>query len=159
MIVSSHIFEAYLKCPSKCWLVFLGEKGEGNIYLDFIKIKDVSYRTLGLEKLMAKGRGSEYCGGLPPEPLNIKSGSWVLARNIFAKKDNLESRLHAVERLPSDSPGQHFSRLEPDDFASSNLDDLSGFRITAFSSIPINYIECTEPNQCHFIPCRYSIFN
>ena len=105
MIISSHIFEAYLNCPSKCWLVFLGEKGEGDVFLDFIQTKDISYRTVGLERLMARGRGREH-EGFPSEPLNIGTGSWVFARNIVAKKDNLESHLHAVERLSSEGPNK-----------------------------------------------------
>jgi len=39
MIISSHIFETYLKCSSKTWLHFHGEKGESNIYLDFVEKK------------------------------------------------------------------------------------------------------------------------
>jgi hypothetical protein len=62
MIVSSHIFEAYLQCPSKCWLVFLGEKGERNVYLDFIQMKQIGYCAMGLERLMAKVKGDELYG-------------------------------------------------------------------------------------------------
>ena len=100
MIISAPIFEAYLKCPSKCWQFCLGEKGEENVYLEFIRTQDNAYRTAGLERLMAKFQGSEHVA-LPSAPVDIKTASWRLAIGIVAKKESLESHLHAVERLPS----------------------------------------------------------
>jgi len=39
MMISAQIFEAYLKCPSKCWLLFHGEIGYANMYSDFRPIR------------------------------------------------------------------------------------------------------------------------
>ncbi|MFH0957521.1 MAG: hypothetical protein V1897_02355, partial [Pseudomonadota bacterium] len=100
MIISAPIFEAYLKCPSKCWQFCLGEKGEENVYSDFIRMQDNAYRTAGLERLMVKFQGGEHVA-LPSAPVDIKTASWRLAIGIVAKKESLESHLHAVEQLPS----------------------------------------------------------
>jgi hypothetical protein len=72
MIISAPIFEAYIKCPYKCWQFCLGEKGEENVYLDFIRMQNHAYRTAGLEKLIVKFQGSEYVA-LPSAPVNIKT--------------------------------------------------------------------------------------
>ncbi len=44
MIISAPIFEAYLKCPSKCWFLFLDEEGDANIYSDFIRNQNSAHQ-------------------------------------------------------------------------------------------------------------------
>ena len=104
MIISAPIFEAYLKCPSKCWFLFFGKDGDANIYSDFVRNKSNAYRAAGLERLMVKNQPSE-CVVTPSVPVNIKTATWQLAVDFVAIKETLESRLHAVERMPSDCQG------------------------------------------------------
>ena len=59
MIISAPIFEAYLKCPSNCWFLFLGKEGDANIYSDFIRNQNNAYRAAGIERLMVKIQPSE----------------------------------------------------------------------------------------------------
>ena len=101
MIISAHIFEAYLMCPSKCWFLLLGNKGDTDFYSDYVKKQNNEYRTAGLKRLMVKIQPSE-CVVSPSAPVNIKTAKWILAIDFAATKDNLESRLHAVERVLSD---------------------------------------------------------
>ena len=105
MIISAAIFEAYLKCPSKCWFLFLGKEGDANIYSDFVRNQRSVYHAAGLERLMVKIRQSE-CGVMPSAPVKIKTATWLLAVDFVATKENLESRLHAVERVPSNGQGK-----------------------------------------------------
>ena len=72
MVISSPIFEAYLKCPSKCWFLFLDEKGDGNIYSDFFRKRNNAFRAAGIERLMAKIQPSE-CVVKPSVSVNIKT--------------------------------------------------------------------------------------
>ena len=105
MINSTPILEAYLKCPSKCWFLFFGKKGDANIYSDFVRNQNNAYRAAGLERLMAKTQRSK-CVVMPSAPVNIKTATWLLAVDFIATNENLESRLHAVERVPSDGQGK-----------------------------------------------------
>ena len=100
MIISTPIFEAYLKCPSKCWFLFFDKEGDANIYSDFIRNQNNAYRAAGIEQLMVKIQPNE-CVVKPSVPFNIKTATWRLAIGIVAKKESLESHLHAVEQLPS----------------------------------------------------------
>jgi hypothetical protein len=61
MVISSPIFEAYLKCPSKCWFLFLGEKGDANIY-ENLKLEYPVLWT-GMKSFPAEGRDkcAMYC--------------------------------------------------------------------------------------------------
>ncbi len=104
MIISTPIFEAYLKCPSKCWFLFLDKKGDANIYSDFLGKRNNAYRAAGIERLMAKIQPGE-CVVKPSIPLNIKIATWLLAIDLVARKETFESCLHAVERIPTDGRG------------------------------------------------------
>ena len=46
------------------------------------------------------------CVVKPSVPVNIKTATWLLAVDFIATKKNLESLLHAVERVPSDGQGK-----------------------------------------------------
>jgi len=105
MIISTPIFEAYLKCPSKCWFLFLDKESDANIYSDFIRNQNNAYLAAGIERLMVKIQPSE-CVVKPSVPLNIKTATWMLAVDFVAINETLESRLHAVERMPPDGQGK-----------------------------------------------------
>ena len=51
MTVHFHLFEAYLKCPTKCFLRSLGETGTGNAYADWVQAQNTSYRSEGIRRL------------------------------------------------------------------------------------------------------------
>ena len=74
MIISAPIFEAYLKCPSKCWFLFLGKEGDAIIYSDVVRNQNNAYRAAGLNRLMVKiqPRALRLCGecNLICAPLN-----------------------------------------------------------------------------------------
>jgi hypothetical protein len=91
MIISAPIFEAYLKCPSKCWFLFFDKEGDANIYSDFIRNQNNAYRAAGIERLIVKIQPSE-CVIKPSVPLNIKTAAWLLAVDIVAINETLESR-------------------------------------------------------------------
>jgi hypothetical protein len=105
MIISTPIFEAYLKCPSKCWFLFFGKEGDSNIYPDFVRNQNNAYRAAGIERLMVKIRPSE-CVITPSVPVNIKTAKWLLAVDLAAIKEPFSSRIHAVERVPSNGQGK-----------------------------------------------------
>ena len=53
MNITTSLFEAALKCPTKCFLRSLGETGKGNAYADWVGAQTESYRGTGIEGLMA----------------------------------------------------------------------------------------------------------
>src|SRR6516225_7013530 len=60
MKITSDVFEAYLKCPTKCWLRATGETSAGNTYSEWVKAQNDS-RALesglhALERVPAEGR-------------------------------------------------------------------------------------------------------
>jgi predicted RecB family nuclease len=98
MIITADLFEAHLKCPTKCWLLSRGEMGSGNTYTDWVRTQSESYRSDGINRLLDGLRQNE-CAIAPPEPVNLKMAKWRMAVDIFVQANNLESRLHVLEKV------------------------------------------------------------
>jgi hypothetical protein len=133
MKITSPLFEAFLKCPTKCYLRSLGETGSGNEYADWVRAQAESYEREAGQRLQEAVPEIERAGA-PPDTENLKTAKWCLAVNLTAQTPHrsadslvresqpddqetrglggprfgleLESRLHAVERVPSEGRGK-----------------------------------------------------
>ncbi|KAF0221424.1 MAG: transposase [Geobacteraceae bacterium] len=105
MAFTAQIFEAYLKCPSKCWFRSLGEEGTGNMYADWVRMQNDAYRTDGIERLL-NSVTSEERAVAQADSANVKTAKWKFAANFPARKENLETSVHIVERVPSEGRGK-----------------------------------------------------
>jgi predicted RecB family nuclease len=108
MKITSDVFEAYLKCPTKSWLRSCGEPSAGATYPEWVKAQNDSYRTTGTERLLAESPKDEVA--LSPDVENAKSAKWRLASGLAVQAQMnfcvLESELHAVERVPAEGRGK-----------------------------------------------------
>ena len=105
MKITTPLFEASLKCTTKCLLRSLSETGTGNAYADWARTQAQSYCDTGTKGLMAGAAADEsIIGSLGTE--NWKTAKWRLAVDLVARAENLESSIHAVERAPSGGRGQ-----------------------------------------------------
>ena len=105
MTITSHLFEAYLKCPTKSFLRALGEMATGNSYADWVRNQNASYRSEGSQRLTRRATQDGWVIGSPAVG-NVKSAKWRLAIDLTARAQKLESTIHAVERLPSQGRGE-----------------------------------------------------
>src|SRR5262245_50712188 len=108
MIVSSPLFEAYLECTTKCWLRSRAESTAGNVYAEWARAENETYRQDGLNKLLAIFSEGDLAMG-PLISKNSKDATWRIAIGVRLQTNDLESRLHAVERVAfdgRDSPTQ-----------------------------------------------------
>jgi len=105
MKVTSDLFDAYLNCPTKCYLRALRETGPGNSYADWLRAQNASYCNEEAKRLVDAVHSDE-CVIAPPEPVTLKTAKWRMAVDFVAQAHNLESRLHALERVPSESRGK-----------------------------------------------------
>ena len=60
MTISSHLFEAFLKCPMKCWLRATNERPTRNAYVEWLQTESESYRRAEAKQLIAKLPSGEY---------------------------------------------------------------------------------------------------
>ena len=103
MNITSYLFEAYLKCPTKCFLRSRGEVGSGNAYADWVRSQTDSYRNDRIKELktIAARDGRIIPGPLTETPRIVESGYTF---DFVARAQDLESHIHIVERTPPEAP-------------------------------------------------------
>ena len=135
MTVNSRLFEAYLKCHTKCFLWSRGETGKGNAYADWVRVQSTSYREEGISRLKHGVAPSECVTG-PLDGKDLKAAKWRLAVNSKAYAESLESAIDAVERAPGDTPGKP-PQFVPIRFIFTNKLNRHDKLLLAFGTMPV----------------------
>lgn len=78
--ITSDVFEAYLKCPTKCWLRATDEPDSGYPYSEWVKTQNKFFRATETERLLAERPESE--AARTPSPEYLKTGRWRLAVEV-----------------------------------------------------------------------------
>jgi len=105
MMITLYLYEAYLKCPTKCFLRALGEMATGNAYADWVRTQGASYRSRESQRLTQGTTPDERVMG-PLATGNVESAKWRLAIDVTVRTNHLESTIHAVERVVSQGRGE-----------------------------------------------------
>jgi predicted RecB family nuclease len=135
MTITPELFEAYLKCPTKCFLRSLGETGEGNEYTAWVCAQSTSYQHVGIGRLKEQFAGGVVVGTL--DARDLKSAKWALATESKVCARDLETTLHALERTPPD-PSGHAAGFVPIRFISANKLGLHDKLLLAFDALVLS---------------------
>ena len=119
MIISCQLFEAYLFCPLKCWLRSRAEPVTGNKYAEWTRAHKEAYYKEGLKRAFAAFAESARAINPPIISDNFKDATWRFATDVRLRTHDLESRLLAVEKVPSEGRGRPI-QLIPYHFAFEN---------------------------------------
>jgi predicted RecB family nuclease len=136
MTITSLLFEAYLKCPTKCFLRSIGEPGAGNAYADWVHAQGASYQREGVTR-MKEGVANDQCFTGPLNSKELKSAKWCLAIASTVCAQDLECTLHALERVPSDTPGKP-AQFTPTRFTFTNRLGLHDKLLLAFDALVLS---------------------
>jgi hypothetical protein len=60
MIITTDLVDAFLKCPTKCFLRSCEEVGTGNAYADWVRIRRDFFRSEGIKRLAAELAPDKY---------------------------------------------------------------------------------------------------
>ncbi|MFH0960715.1 MAG: TM0106 family RecB-like putative nuclease, partial [Pseudomonadota bacterium] len=108
MKITPDLFEAFSKCPTKCWLLGAGEPISGNAYAEWVKLQNTSYRATATERLFSEIPIDK--SALSPSEENLKADKWCLAASLVVQAQMnpyvLASNIHAMERVPSGGQGK-----------------------------------------------------
>jgi hypothetical protein len=104
-MISSHLFEAYLECPTKCWLRAQNEPSTGNVYAEWGRAQNKSYRKEWLERRPAIVAEADRILSATFEA-DPKEATWRFAVDMCVQADDLECRIPAVERVRSEGRGR-----------------------------------------------------
>jgi predicted RecB family nuclease len=97
MSVNTRLFEAYLECPTKCWLRSRLEPTTGNVYAEWAREQSAGYAEMGCGRLRATVPESD-CAVAPRVDRNFFAGRWHLAVDLRLWTTDLESHLWAIEK-------------------------------------------------------------
>ncbi|HEX7569478.1 MAG TPA: TM0106 family RecB-like putative nuclease, partial [Verrucomicrobiae bacterium] len=99
MTITPSLFEAFLKCPTKCWLRFANEPPSGNPYAEWVQGETESYRAAVAKQFtanMPEGECAAFCSSRREEAQTsaetLKTAKWRLAMDIVARTELGSSR-------------------------------------------------------------------
>src|SRR6516162_5345059 len=145
MRISSDLFDAFLKCPTKCWLRAAPEPASGNAYAEWVRSQNGSYHASEIERLLSETPKGEIAVSPPPE--NLKAAKWRLATNlaVHAQMNScvLESQVHAVDRAPSEGRARP-PKLIPIRFTFRNKLDGNDKLLLAFDTFVLSEVTGRE---------------
>ena len=105
MTITNELFEAFLRCPTKCFLRAEGAFPSGNVYAEWVRREADLYRVGAARNLMAR------LSPLTPGPLkgllnrsDFDSAIWRCAVDSTVQSQNLQSQIHVIERIPLKAP-------------------------------------------------------
>ena len=104
MKITPPVFQAFLKCPTKCWLRHSGEPTAGNVYAEWVQAENKSYRINAVTRLLDEIPKDD-CA-LAPAPENLKSAQWRITVDVVLETEDLNTQILAVERIPSEGRGK-----------------------------------------------------
>jgi predicted RecB family nuclease len=105
MKITSSLFQAHVECLTKCWLKFKGEPVTGNAYAEWVQSQNESYRNAAIKRLRSEVPQDEWA--VEPAQESLKTTKWRLGFDVaVATSQDLEARVHAVERVPSEGRGK-----------------------------------------------------
>jgi predicted RecB family nuclease len=132
-IITSGLFEAFGKCPTKCYRLFKGEKGLGNVFADWLMDQQISYRDEGFKRLIANSKIKQFNAG-PLDNTDLKNGQWQFALNCLVSARSWESHLDAIERSAQSKPEKSFL-LVPVHFVRTNKVTIEDKLLITFDAL------------------------
>src|SRR5437870_7520559 len=87
MIITNDLVEAFLKCPTKCFLQSCGEVGTGNAYATWVRTRNKVFRIEGTKRLVA-GVAPDRCVIGTPAMGSPKSSQWHLGVDFAVQSQN-----------------------------------------------------------------------
>jgi len=136
-IITAQLFDAYLKCHTKCFLQAIGETGERTAYAKWFRAKEETYldKYIGLMTQDAATHGYILLGtattGSP------KTAMWRLGVGLRVRTQNFETIIQVMERVPSAKRSKS-AQLIPIRFASTNKVTRNHRLLLAFDSLVLS---------------------
>ena len=105
-MITSELLEAYLACPTKCYLRSSREEGSENRFAALYQTQKDSYHHAGIRRL--KANPSREPAGGQIEPGGFKKARWQLALDQVLEVDDLSVNVHAIQRVSTKGGASEF---------------------------------------------------
>ncbi len=137
MAITTDLVEAFLKCPTKCFLRARAEVESGNAYAEWVRSKIEVARSEGVRRMVEEVPPDKCATGTGAE--TSKSAQWLLALDFAARTENLRCSCHVVERIPSAQQGRA-AQFVPIRFVFRNKLTRHDKLLLAFDSLVISKV-------------------
>ena len=133
VLIKSRLLEAFLACPTKCYLLSVGEVPAGNEYTAWVAARAESYRLGGIQELASHV--------LEPNIASIEPGQWENASWQFAAERTVqaqgwEASIALVQRIFHRGTGR--SLLVPVRFVAANKLSASDKLMAAYEALTLS---------------------
>ena len=131
-LITSWLFEAFLACPFKCYLLSNYEIHAGSDYTNWLATQTESYRSEGIHKVTA-----EHSPELDSDSIDTgrcKNASWHFALNQVVQTQNWEACIQVVQRIPPEAPSSSI-QFVPIRFVPANKLSNSDKMVAAFEAL------------------------
>jgi len=152
MKISADPFEAFLKCPTKCWLRAAGEPGSGNDYAEWVKSQTASYRATETGRLVSGIPNGEFVASPPLE--SLKSGKWWLAVDVLAQTPEAKPHGSQVAEIQTTVPETDRIFLTP-----APANDQPGWIAESCLHVVERVPSAGRGRPAQFIPIRFIFTN
>jgi len=112
MKIAPSLFEAFLNCPTHCWLRATGGPPSGNTYAEWVQAQNETYRVTETERLLAEHPPSE--SARSPSAEHLKTDKWRLAVDVSGRTPELP-RSSRREETHSSVPQLSTLNVQPSD--------------------------------------------
>jgi len=129
------LFEAYLACPTKCYLQSIKEVATGNDFTVWHEARTESFRLAAVSRLTAGHPRDIDLGS--PDPRHWKNPQWHFVLDAVIRTQNCEARLQALHRIPLEGRKQS-SQFIPIRFVPANKLSRSDKLIAAFDALVLS---------------------
>ena len=140
-LVTSQLLDAYLACPTKCYLQSVGESAAENDFAIWSEMRLKSYRLDGLRRLTENN--CQHVDGGEIDPNGWKYARWSLAINQTLRTPTFEAHLDAIQRLHSNASGDS-PQFAPIRFEPANKLSRSEKLIGAFEALALSRASGTK---------------
>jgi len=145
MPITTDLVEAFLNCPTKCFLRARSEVETGNPYADWVGTESDVFRSEGIRHLVA-GVAPDKCATVTAATRSGRWAQWQLSLDFVARSENLRCSCHVVERIPSDGRGRTL-QFVPIRFVFSNKLTRHHKLLLAFDALLISKVLGREVTQ------------
>jgi predicted RecB family nuclease len=137
-MITSALLEAYLACPTKCYLQSVGESESSNEYATWSNANKVAHQETGLRRLETTFADRLADGQVHPGLFD--RGGWQLATNQVAEAEGLSAAIHAIQRMWN--KGARSPELIPIQFVYGNKLKRTSRILSAFDALVISRPTC-----------------
>jgi predicted RecB family nuclease len=145
MNITSRLFEAFLKCPTKCLLRSRGETGTENGYANSIQAENETYQRVSTDRVMEGTVQDEHAtSALCAHDRKFAKWEWAVNTTVWA--GNIESNIHIVERVQSQTRDT-FAKFTPTRFIVTNKPNRHDKLLVAFDGLVLSETLKTDEDQ------------